>query len=212
MHKSSAQHFRVAMCARRAVRVILRRFFFDNRTRAADYRFVRLRRFSTSIRIRYIDYMFDFLQTCGDDGVQSPSHSCKRHGAATEGGSDRVGVGGALPSLTQSPKTQAVPMICPVCLNDGAVGVAPSGVSRQLPGELRKLVISYAYMMIVSFMECFATVLVHIRLPDPARYPPLPDMVLDHLPFLPWAFQAAEATTILMFVGLVTVCLFHKHR
>jgi hypothetical protein len=155
--------------------------------------------------------MFDLLQTSGD-GVQSPSQACKRHSSATESCSDRGGVNGVLPSLVQSPKEQAIPMICPICLNDGTVGDQPSGVSRQLPGELRKLLLSYAYMMLVSFMECFTTVIVHIRLPDPARYPPLPDMVLDRLPFLPWAFQAAEATTIMMFVGLVTMCLFHKHR
>jgi hypothetical protein len=101
-------------------------------------------------------------------------------------------------------------MGCSFCSNERASSL--TGDSRQLPRELRKLGLSYAYMMLISFMECFTTVVVHIRLPDPSRYPPLPDVVLNSLPFLPWAFQAAEMTTILMFVSVATICLFHKHR
>lgn len=93
-------------------------------------------------------------------------------------------------------------------------GRFPGGVpvSRQLPNDLRKLGLSYAYMMLISFCECFMAVVSNIRLPDPKQYPPLPDVVFESLPFLPWAFHWAELIALLMGGTLIVIILFHKHR
>lgn len=90
--------------------------------------------------------------------------------------------------------------------------MSPTSRPRQFPWEPRKLVLSFVYFLFSSFLVSFSTVVVHNRLPDQNLYPPLPDSVLDRLPFLPWAFEVSEVVLILMFFTIFFVCLFHKHR
>lgn len=55
-------------------------------------------------------------------------------------------------------------------------------------------------------------VVVHERVPDSKRYPPLPDIFLDNVPHIGWAFWACEVTGALLFAVWVCVLVFHKHR
>nr|AEE62041.1 unknown [Dendroctonus ponderosae] len=55
-------------------------------------------------------------------------------------------------------------------------------------------------------------VIVHDRVPDMKKYPPLPDIFLDNVPHIPWAFDMCEVTGTLMFTIWLIVLLFHKHR
>jgi len=87
-----------------------------------------------------------------------------------------------------------------------------SHISRHLHPELIKLFVSYIYMFFVFMLTAFVMVIVHDRVPDMDRYPPLPDMVLDNLPYIPWAFEMCEATAIILMVAMGTVLFFHKHR
>lgn len=67
-------------------------------------------------------------------------------------------------------------------------------------------------MFFVFMLTAFVMVIVHDRVPDMDRYPPLPDMVLDNLPYIPWAFEMCEATAILLMFAMGCVLFFHKHR
>lgn len=55
-------------------------------------------------------------------------------------------------------------------------------------------------------------VIVHERVPDMNRYPPLPDIFLDNVPHIPWAFSMCEITGTLLFLIWSSVLLVHKHR
>ena len=85
-------------------------------------------------------------------------------------------------------------------------------VSRHLHADLIKLFVSYIYMFFVFMLTAFVMVIVHDRVPDMDRYPPLPDMVLDNLPYIPWAFEMCEATAIVLMSAMAVVLFFHKHR
>ena len=85
-------------------------------------------------------------------------------------------------------------------------------VSQQLKPEFLKLVISYLYMFFVFMLTAFVMVIVHDRVPDMDKYPPLPDIMLDNLPYIPWAFEACEATALVLSFIMTITLIFHKHR
>lgn len=47
---------------------------------------------------------------------------------------------------------------------------------------------------------------------DMKLYPPLPDLVLDNLPLIPWAFELCEMIGVSMAMIWFTVLVFHKER
>ncbi|KAK6759421.1 hypothetical protein RB195_021171 [Necator americanus] len=78
--------------------------------------------------------------------------------------------------------------------------------------SLAKLLIAFLYCLSSLLITAFAMVLVHDRVPDMKMYPPLPDIVLDNLPLIPWAFDMCELIGVALSVIWFTVLLFHKHR
>lgn len=68
------------------------------------------------------------------------------------------------------------------------------------------------YAFLVTWITAFVMVIVHERVPDMKRYPPLPDIFLDNVPHIPWAFDMCEVTGTVLFLIWVAVLVVHKHR
>lgn len=86
------------------------------------------------------------------------------------------------------------------------------GKATNIPPEFFKTAMSLGYSFLVTWITSFVMVIVHERVPDMKRYPPLPDIFLDNVPHIPWAFHMCEITGTLLFSIWVCVCIFHKYR
>uniref|UniRef100_A0A671RTD5 Sphingomyelin synthase-related protein 1 n=1 Tax=Sinocyclocheilus anshuiensis TaxID=1608454 RepID=A0A671RTD5_9TELE len=73
-------------------------------------------------------------------------------------------------------------------------------------------IISSVYVVFVFGFMSFVMVIVHERVPDMRMYPPLPDIFLDSVPRIPWAFAMAEACGVILCSVWLLVLLLHKHR
>ena len=79
--------------------------------------------------------------------------------------------------------------------------------------ETGRMFISLLYVSSAFFVSSFVAVfVVHDRVPDMKKYPPLPDIILDNLPVIPWAFKLSEGTVLILTAFLSIVLFFHKHR
>ncbi|EDW73129.1 uncharacterized protein Dwil_GK16808 [Drosophila willistoni] len=83
---------------------------------------------------------------------------------------------------------------------------------RLVAPEYFKTAISLGYSFVVTWITSFVMVIVHERVPDMKRYPPLPDIFLDNVPHIPWAFNMCEITGSLLFTVWLIVLTFHKYR
>ncbi|XP_039293983.1 sphingomyelin synthase-related 1 [Nilaparvata lugens] len=86
------------------------------------------------------------------------------------------------------------------------------GRASELRPEFSKALIALAYLFVVTWITAFVMVIVHDRVPDMKRYPPLPDIFLDNVPHIPWAFHMCEWTGTLLLLIWMVVLLLHKHR
>ncbi|CAB4060415.1 SAMD8 [Lepeophtheirus salmonis] len=66
--------------------------------------------------------------------------------------------------------------------------------------ERGKALLAFLYALAVSWMTAFVMVIVHDRVPDTDVYPPLPDILLDNIPHITWAFEMAEITGMHRFI------------
>lgn len=88
----------------------------------------------------------------------------------------------------------------------------PDVKASRLKPEIWKTAIALGYVFLVTWVTAVVMVIVHDKVPDMKKYPPLPDLFLDNVPHIPWAFDMCEITgSFLMAIWLV-VLLFHKHR
>ncbi|PAV56187.1 hypothetical protein WR25_09505 isoform C [Diploscapter pachys] len=75
-----------------------------------------------------------------------------------------------------------------------------------------KMVIACGYCLLALLVTAFVMVVVHDRVPDMKTYPPLPDLVLDNLPLIPWAFEMCEVIGLILFSLWTIILVFHKYR
>ncbi|XP_003964211.3 sphingomyelin synthase-related protein 1-like [Takifugu rubripes] len=85
-------------------------------------------------------------------------------------------------------------------------------LAGRLDPEVWKTVLSSVYVFLVIGFTSFVMVLVHERVPDMRTYPPLPDIFLDSVPRIPWAFAMAEACGVILCYMFLLILLLHKHR
>ena len=83
--------------------------------------------------------------------------------------------------------------------------------SDPLP-ERWKLGIAVLYGLFVSWLTAVVMTIVHDRVPDMNKYPPLPDIILDNMPHVPWAFEMPEISGMTLLTIWLLVIIFHKHR
>lgn len=95
---------------------------------------------------------------------------------------------------------------CSYCNNNPKVKFTP------LKPERWKTLLAFLYVLLVSWVTAFVMVIVHDRVPDMEKYPPLPDIILDNIPHIPWAFEMCEVTGMILMSLWFIVVLFHKHR
>lgn len=81
-----------------------------------------------------------------------------------------------------------------------------------IPLELWKTVLSFIYVFAVFMLTAFVMVVVHDRVPEMDKYPPLPDLFLDNMPHVPWAFDACELVGLTLGAMWFILLFFHKHR
>uniref|UniRef100_A0A3B4ZM74 Sphingomyelin synthase-related protein 1 n=1 Tax=Stegastes partitus TaxID=144197 RepID=A0A3B4ZM74_9TELE len=85
-------------------------------------------------------------------------------------------------------------------------------LAGRLDPEVWKTVLSSVYVFFVFGFTSFVMVIVHERVPDMRTYPPLPDIFLDSVPRIPWAFAMAEACGLILCYMFLLILLLHKHR
>lgn len=85
-------------------------------------------------------------------------------------------------------------------------------LAGRLDPEVWKTVMSCLYVFFVFGFTSFVMVIVHERVPDMRTYPPLPDIFLDSVPRIPWAFAMAEACGVILCYMFLLILLLHKHR
>nr|CAB3265853.1 sphingomyelin synthase-related protein 1-like [Phallusia mammillata] len=78
--------------------------------------------------------------------------------------------------------------------------------------EYNKLLVSFGYAFATSWITAYVMVICHEKVPDKKKYPPLPDVFLDNIPLIPYAFKMAEACGLLLNAMFCCILLFHKHR
>lgn len=98
------------------------------------------------------------------------------------------------------------------CDSERSPPASEDGRSQKLKPEIFKAFLSFCYVVVVTWITAFVMVIVHDRVPDMKKYPPLPDIFLDNVPHIPWAFDMCEVTGTFLFSIWLLVLLFHKHR
>lgn len=94
----------------------------------------------------------------------------------------------------------------------GSVHHRGGGRATALHPEYVKTLVAISYMFLVTWITAIVMVFVHDRVPDTARHPPLPDIFLDNVPHISWAFDLCEITILLLTTTWVIILFFHKHR
>ncbi|CAG5035785.1 unnamed protein product [Parnassius apollo] len=88
----------------------------------------------------------------------------------------------------------------------------PEVKASKLRPEVWKTLIALGYVFLVTWVTAVVMVIVHDKVPDMKKYPPLPDLFLDNVPHIPWAFDMCEITGSLLLAIWLVVLFFHKHR
>ena len=79
-------------------------------------------------------------------------------------------------------------------------------------GDKARTLLAVVYCFMVLIITSLTMTVVHDRVPDMNRYPPLPDIFLDNMPLVPWAFYICELSASIMGFVLFMVIILHKHR
>ncbi|CAF2055404.1 unnamed protein product [Rotaria magnacalcarata] len=77
----------------------------------------------------------------------------------------------------------------------------------------RKKTLSACLLALCSLYFCsFITTIVEERLPNPKDFPPLPDLLLDNVKYIPWAFSVTGTIIAIETATLIVIIILHRHR
>lgn len=96
--------------------------------------------------------------------------------------------------------------------DESSSSVAAASPIRTYRGEKRRTFLAVVYLFVTCLWTSFMLTVVHDRVPDMNKYPPLPDIILDNVPLIPWAFFATECIGIVLGVIFLFILIFHKYR
>ena len=91
--------------------------------------------------------------------------------------------------------------MCRYCHQNPKVKMTP------LKPERWKTLLAFLYVLLVSWVTAFVMVIVHDRVPDMEKYPPLPDIILDNVPHIPFygiIFVGDISFTLSLFAAVQT--------
>jgi len=78
--------------------------------------------------------------------------------------------------------------------------------------DRKKTLLAFLLVFFTVYFCSFIITIVDERLPDPKKFPPLPDLILENIQQIPWAFSVTEKIILIEVLTLTTVILFHRHR
>ena len=78
--------------------------------------------------------------------------------------------------------------------------------------DRKKTLAAFLLALCTVYFCSFIITIVDERLPDPRTFPPLPDLVLDNVKQIPWAFSVTEKIILIEMLTFATVIIFHRHR
>ncbi|CAF2919136.1 unnamed protein product [Rotaria sp. Silwood2] len=84
-------------------------------------------------------------------------------------------------------------------------------ILNKLNGEKQKLLVSFIYALVSGIWTSFIMVVVHNRVPNVQKYPPLPDLFLDNIPHISWAYAVSEYIIVVMSFIFLLILMFHKY-
>lgn len=85
-------------------------------------------------------------------------------------------------------------------------------IKNAIVSESFRTFISFLYAFLVFLLASFTLAVVHDRLPDSTAFPPLPDVFLENIPLMPWAFHLCEICAGILCLFWFLIIVFHKHR
>jgi hypothetical protein len=78
--------------------------------------------------------------------------------------------------------------------------------------DRKKTLVAFILVLMAIYFCSFIITIVDERLPDPKNFPPLPDLILENIEQIPWAFAVTEKLILIEMSTLIIVILFHRHR
>ncbi|CAC5368023.1 SAMD8 [Mytilus coruscus] len=84
--------------------------------------------------------------------------------------------------------------------------------SKRLQVKPWRFALAILYVFISHFTSSVSIVFAQEHLPDPKIYPPLPDILLDNLPYISWSYIVTEGVILFFIILGLAFLVFHKYR
>jgi hypothetical protein len=78
--------------------------------------------------------------------------------------------------------------------------------------DRKKTFLAFLLALSAVYICSFVITIVDERLPDPKDFPPLPDLILDNIQQIPWAFGVTEKIILIKMFVLSIIVVLHRHR